>query len=141
MSDSEPVVRAERLFHMTDAQFEQLVAEGIDALPEKIRALMHNVAIVVEDEMSDEVRAEYGYRANDVIFGFYEGIPRTERGVDYIALPDKITIFKNPVLARYSDEAQIRECVHNTVWHEVAHHFGYDDEWIHEEERRRGKEL
>jgi len=126
---------------MDDAQFETLVAEGIDALPERIRKLMHNVAIVVEDEMAPEVRTEYGYAPDDIIFGLYEGVPQTERGGDYFALPDKISIFRNPILATYDDPADIRECVANTVWHEVAHHFGFGEEWIEREEGRRGKTL
>ena len=66
-------------------------------------------------------------------------VPQTERGVDYQALPDKITIFKKPILEAYSDPKDIKECVENTVWHEVAHHFGYGEEWIAREEKVRGK--
>lgn len=126
---------------MTDEYFEQLVAEGIDALPEKVQARMENVAVIVADDMEPETRKEYGYAPDEIIFGLYEGIPLPERGVEYSALPDRITIFKNPILATYADEVDIRACVSNTVWHEVAHHFGFGEEWVDEEERRRGKEL
>lgn len=124
---------------MEDEEFERLVLAGIDALPDKIKTLMHNVAVVIDDEPSFEVRQKQGLGERDTLFGFYEGIPLTERGVDYGALPDKITIFKKPILATYSDPEDIKACVENTVWHEVAHHFGYDDPWIEKEEERRGK--
>lgn len=125
---------------MIDEEFLQLVEEGIKMLPERIRALIQNVAIVIDDDISDIKRMEMGFEAGEVVFGLYEGIPLPERGVEYQALPDKITIFKNPILAAYSDPLDIKECVENTVWHEVAHHFGYGEEWIAKEEERRGKE-
>lgn len=121
---------------MTDAEFEKLVAEGIDALPEKFRKLMENVVVLIEDEPPEDAQDPHGHTT---IFGLYEGVPVTERGSEYSELPDKITIFKNSILAHYSDPQDIRECVENTVWHEVAHHFGFDEAWVHEEEIRRGK--
>ena len=127
---------------MTDAEFEKLVEEGIDALPERIHKLMHNVAIVIGDDPTPEQREAEGLAEGEALFGYYEGIPLTERGSDYgFVLPDKITIFKNPILATYDKPEDIRACVANTVWHEVAHHFGYDDPWIYNEEERRGKQL
>ena len=124
---------------MTDEQFMRLVDAGIEALPEKIRALMNNVALVIEDELSSEKRQEMEFSEGDIVFGLYEGIPQTERGAEYQALPDKITIFKKPILEAYDDPDDIKECVENTVWHEVAHHFGYGDPWIEREEESRGK--
>lgn len=124
---------------MDDAAFATLVEEGIESLPEHVRAKMHNVAIVIADDLTDADRLEHGFDPHDALFGLYEGIPQTERGVDYAALPDKITIFKLPILAAYTDPEDIRACVANTVWHEVAHHFGFGEEWVEREERRRGK--
>ena len=124
---------------MTDEDFLRLVDEGLAALPKQVQALMKNVAVVIEDEITNEKLQEMGFETGDVVFGLYEGIPLTERGVDYQALPDKITIYKQPILAVYSDPEEIRQCVENTVWHEVAHHFGYGEEWLEREEDRRGK--
>lgn len=117
---------------MNSEEFEQLVIAGIDMLPPHVHALMKNVAVVIEDE------AEGG----EQLFGLYEGIPLTERGAEYdLVLPDKITIFKHTILAAYTNEEDIKACVANTVWHEVAHHFGYDEEWVEMEEIKRGKTL
>lgn len=126
---------------MTDTEFEKLVAEGIDELPERIRAKMHNVAIVVADEPTEQQKAQHGLTEGETLFGLYEGVPQTERGFDYVALPDKITIFKKPILGAYAEPSDIRACVLNTVWHEVAHHFGMDEEEVEREEIKRGKLL
>lgn len=127
---------------MTDKEFEQLVAEGIDALPAQVREKMRNVAVVLADEPTPEQREEQELGEHDTLFGLYEGIPQTERDTHYFGvLPDKITIFKLPILDAYTDPDDIRACVANTVWHEVAHHFGYGDEWIEDQEEKRGKTL
>lgn len=126
---------------MNDAEFEKLVEEGIASLPERVRANMRNVAIVIADDLTSDERREQGLDPAEALFGLYEGIPQTERGVEYAALPDKITIFKLPILAAYSEPDDIRACVANTVWHEVAHHFGFGEEWVAREEQRRGKTL
>ena len=76
-------------------------------------------------------------RKDYILFGLYEGVPQIKRGVYYSALPDKITIFKNSIeqYARTPDE--IKEIVKNTVWHEIAHHFGLDENEVRRIERRR----
>jgi predicted Zn-dependent protease with MMP-like domain len=125
---------------MPDEEFMYLVDAAIVALPERVRGLMVNVAVVIADELPDDKRKELGFGTDEIVFGLYEGVPQTERGVDYQSLPDKITIFKRPILSAYSAPADIKECVENTVWHEMAHHFGYGDPWIEREERARDKE-
>ena len=126
---------------MTDEAFMKLVDAGIDSIP-RIDEWLKNVAIVVEDEPPAHIRAELEMEPAEIIFGLYEGVPQSERGAgDDIVLPDKITIYKNHILAAYSDPDDIAACVANTVWHEVAHHLGYDEEWIEREEWRRGKWL
>ena len=127
---------------MTDRKFLELVDAGIDALQDEVKKQMTNVAIVIADEPSPEQCKENNLQPGDVLFGLYEGIPQTERGVDdYIMLPDKITIFKKAILEAYTDPADIAACVANTVWHEVAHHFGMDEEEVTKEEIKRGKIL
>jgi predicted Zn-dependent protease with MMP-like domain len=127
---------------MTDEEFLKLVGAGIDALRDDIKARMKNVAIVIADEPSEMQRDENGLGDGDTLFGIYEGIPQTERGVeDFISLPDKITIFKKPILETYSDPNDVALCVSNTVWHEVAHHFGMEEDEVAEEEVKRGKLL
>lgn len=126
---------------MTDEAFEKLVASGIDALRKDIQKKLNNIAIVIEDEPTEEQLREHGIEHQGTLFGLYEGVPLTERGIDTPLLPDKITIFKNPILRAYTTEEDIRACVENTVWHEVAHHFGFGEEWVEHEEEKREKTL
>lgn len=117
---------------MDDNEFAKLVLAGVESLPEDVQARMENVAIVLGTKAPND----------EELFGLYEGIPLSERGDDYGGvLPDKITIFKDTVLAAYSDPEDIRICVANTVWHEIAHHFGWDEAWVRKEEIRRNKML
>lgn len=125
---------------MTDEAFLKLVDRGVEALGPTILERIKNVAIVVADEPSREQRESLALSPDEVLFGLYEGVPQIERGLtEEPLLPDKITIFKNAVLEAYQDPADIAACVENTVWHEVAHHFGHDEEWVAREEERRGK--
>jgi predicted Zn-dependent protease with MMP-like domain len=124
---------------MIDSEFETLVAQGIENLRPEIRERIKNVAIIVRDRPTREQLEQSNVPSDETLFGLYEGVPLTERGVDGPILPDTITIFKEPICAEYSDPVDIAACVSNTVWHELAHYFGYDEEWIAAEEARRGK--
>ncbi|MDO8520525.1 MAG: metallopeptidase family protein [bacterium] len=136
---------------MTDERFEQLVSEGIEKIPARFLEKLKNVAIVVADEPSQEQLRENDILDGGTLLGLYEGVPLVERGEAYggMVLPDKITIFKNPTLEeaaktsaesgcspdpqsgfRGDNEDEIRRVVKETVWHEVAHYFGYGDEEI-----------
>ncbi len=109
---------------MPREQFEDLVGEALDGIPAGLMALVNNVVIVVEDEPPAD---EPG------ILGLYSGIPLTERDSGYAgALPDRITIFRNPILEMCRDLDEVIEEVRITVVHEVAHHFGIDDDRLHE---------
>jgi predicted Zn-dependent protease with MMP-like domain len=111
--------------------FEALVAEALDQLPASIRQRMENVALVVEEWPQPARLAALGYDPDRDLLGLYEGIPRPQRGSGYhLAVPDRITIFRQPILDQVGSggrAAIVRE-VRNTVIHEVAHHFGIDDE-------------
>jgi predicted Zn-dependent protease with MMP-like domain len=101
--------------------FEQLVMEALDSLPEEIAAAMTNVEVVVEDEPPGEW-------SDGTLLGLYHGIPLTERANYTNAMPDKITIFRGPITRVARTREGIREQVRRTVIHEIAHHFGLDDE-------------
>lgn len=130
---------------MTHEEFKKLVADiGFSPVPERFRHLIENVALVVEDEPDRDVRAEFDIDedAGDSLLGLYQGIPHTERGVDYsMTLPDKIIIYRLPTLS-FAEEnrASVRDVISDTIWHEVAHHFGLseDDVSRREGERRAG---
>lgn len=126
---------------MTDEAFEQLVLLGIGALPEKFRKKLKNVAFIIEDEPSPTQRKEMALDPESTLLGLYEGIPQSERDSEYFAvLPDKITIFKKPILEMHSDPEAIKKEVADTVWHEVGHHFGLDEDEVEEREHERAKE-
>ena len=119
-------------------QFDELVAEGLDAVPEKFLRLISNVAMVVEDEPTAAQRRKLRLRADHDLFGLYEGIPQTARGWGYYwVLPDKITIFRKPILAHARNVGEVRTIVRDTVWHEIAHHFGMDERAVSARERRK----
>lgn len=123
---------------MDETMFERLVAEGIDAIPEKFLRLLNNVAIVVEDEPTPEQRKKLRLRGDHTLLGLYEGVPQTVRGGQYYwVLPDKITIFRHPILEYARDSSEVRKIVRDTVWHEIAHHFGMDEHTVRAKERRR----
>jgi predicted Zn-dependent protease with MMP-like domain len=101
-------------------RFEEMVGEALDTLPPEFTRLMRNVVVQVRD--GDDPR----------LFGLYEGIPLTERTSDYSGMPDQITIFRLATLAACNTEAEVVAEVRTTVVHEVGHHFGIDDDRLHE---------
>jgi predicted Zn-dependent protease with MMP-like domain len=110
---------------MTRAEFEEHVAQALDQIPPELAALMDNVAIFVFDDPPPDQPSD--------LLGVYEGIPLTERDSSYTgALPDRISIFMNPILAICDTAADVIEEVEITVVHEIAHHFGIDDDLLHE---------
>jgi predicted Zn-dependent protease with MMP-like domain len=122
---------------MDKEAFEKLVDEGIKRIPEKFLAKLNNVAILVEDDPSEEQRKKMGLRKDSLLFGLYEGVPQSKRGAYYSALPDKITIFQKPIEECASLDSDIAELVKNTVWHEIAHHFGFEEDEIRKIEKER----
>jgi predicted Zn-dependent protease with MMP-like domain len=108
---------------VSQAEFEGLVAEALDAIPEELGRFMSNVAVLVADEPPP----------GQDLLGLYEGIPLTERDGWYAGvLPDTITIFRNPILRLCRSRDEVVEEVRVTVIHEVAHHFGIDDDELHD---------
>ena len=124
---------------MTQEKFEEMVKEGIGAIPERFLEKLSNVDIVIEDEPTPYQLSKLRARKSSIIFGLYEGIPQTKRGPYGQVLPDKITIFKKPIERMARTEEEIKEIVKNTVWHEIAHHFGTDEKRVREIEARRKK--
>ena len=127
---------------MTQKEFEKLVAEGFERLPEWVRLKIKNVAILIEDEPSDEVRKREELGDDETLLGYYQGIPLSERGEMYgvgATLPDTITLYRLPILEAAEDDGiDVRDVVADTIWHEFAHHFGIDEEGVHDREKKRG---
>lgn len=118
---------------MNQAVFERLVADAWDALPERFRRELDNVEVVVEDWPDQETVRLAGARHPAALLGFYRGVPQTRRTHSYgLVLPDKISIYQRPIEMRCHTMEQARELVHRVLWHEIAHHFGLDDDRLRE---------
>jgi predicted Zn-dependent protease with MMP-like domain len=103
-------------------RFEELVADALDEVPAELMALLDNVVVLVEDRNAEEPD----------LLGLYEGYALTERGWDYGgALPDRIMVYRSAICDICDDEDQVVEEVTITVVHEIAHHFGIDDDRLH----------
>lgn len=140
-------------------EFEKLVAEGFDRLPQWVREKIKNVALLVEDEPSEEDRKAEGLGDEETLLGLYKGVPLSERGELYgvgMTLPDTITLYQLPIeeaaeeelstyevdnpphidlRGRYED--QVQKVVTETIWHEFAHHFGMDEHEVRDREQKR----
>ncbi|MCE7080893.1 metallopeptidase family protein [Streptomyces sp. ST2-7A] len=115
------------MLEMSREEFEDLVSQALDRVPPELTRLMDNVAVFVEDEPPPE---------EPELLGLYEGTPLTERGEWYAGvLPDRISVYMGPTLRMCAREGGDREAVVEeveiTVVHEIAHHFGIDDERLH----------
>jgi predicted Zn-dependent protease with MMP-like domain len=122
---------------LSDEQFEQIVSEAIDAIPEQYFKNLNNLAFVIEDDPTPLQREKLRLRCDQTLFGLYEGIPLTKRTGNYsLVLPDKITVFKHPIEAHSHDLNDLKSHVKQTVWHEVAHFFGLDHDRIHSLENK-----
>ncbi len=114
---------------MDRARFERLVAEAVDKLPDEFHEKLANIDVVVERQPTFRQLAEAGLKSGETLLGLYEGIPQTERGRYYgLVVPDKITIFQRPIEAQCRNDVEIRSQIRGTVLHEIAHHFGIDDD-------------
>jgi len=123
-------------------EFEKIVREGIKAIPEKFLRKLDNVEIVIDGEPIPARKKKLGPRSNQILFGLYEGVPQLERGTGYTAvLPDKITIFQKPIEAEARNKTDIRKIVKDTIWHEIAHHFGMDEADVRRVERKNRQKL
>ncbi len=122
---------------MTLEEFEKIVEEGIGAIPKRFLEKLENVDICIEEESTPFQLKKLRIRKNSLLFGLYEGIPQTERRHYAQVLPDKITIFKKPIERVARSEKEIKEIVKNTVWHEIAHHFGMNEKKVRELEKKR----
>ena len=126
---------------MKREEFEKLVAEGYERLPQWVQEKISNVALLVEDEPSEEDRKENELLDDETLLGLYKGIPLSARGENYgvgMTLPDTITLYQFPIEdAAEEDAKDVRDVVAETIWHEFAHHFGMDEHEVREREDKR----
>jgi len=122
------------MLQISDEQFEDLIGQALDELPKDyVSRLLKDVVVTWQDEPTEAQRQELKLHCNETLFGLYEGRPLTERYSGYGKItPDKITIFKNPILSYSHDMRALKNEIKHTVWHEMAHYFGLDHKRIHE---------
>lgn len=122
---------------MTREHFRKLVAEAIDTIPARFAREIKNVAIVIEDDPSDDLLDEMDMGPEDVLLGLYQGTPLTERRWDHgNALPDRITLFQRSIEEDCESEDEIVVAIGETLIHELGHYFGMSEEEIMEIEER-----
>jgi len=129
---------------MTRDDFEKLVAEGYEKLPQWVREKIKNVALLVEDEPSQEDREAEGLGDDETLLGLYKGIPLSARGGEYgvgMTMPDTITLYQVPIEeAAEEDGLPVAQVIAETIWHEFAHHFGMDEHEVRVRESHRDSE-
>jgi predicted Zn-dependent protease with MMP-like domain len=114
---------------LSDSDIESMVVDALDRLPPPFRDQLGSVAIVIEDEASPADLASVGAHG---LFGLYQGVPRTRLSADGAPIPSKITIYRGPLTRTYPDPRALAAAVAETVYHEIAHHFGISDERLRE---------
>jgi predicted Zn-dependent protease with MMP-like domain len=125
---------------LSEEQFEKYLTEAIEAIPAPYDKHIQNVAFLIEDNPTPEQRVRLNLYPNETLFGLYEGVPLPARNGTLKLLPDKITVFKNPLMAASRNHNELRENIGHTVWHEVAHYYGLDHRRIHELDVKRRSE-
>ena len=133
---------------MYQVDFDQLVRDGYEALPTWVKDKISNVALLIEDEPSKAERKLQNLDDSETLLGLYKGVPLSARGDNYgigTTLPDTITIYKVPTLEMAEEECganpgkeffeqKVRDIVKETVWHEIAHHFGMNEAEVRRKE-------
>jgi predicted Zn-dependent protease with MMP-like domain len=113
----------------TSEEFEQLVVQALNALPEFFQQKLQNIEVVIADWPTLAERQAVGLKPGQLLFGLYQGIPLTKRTSHYgLVLPDKITIYRLPIERVCRTREQVIARVQHTVKHEIAHHFGISDD-------------
>lgn len=135
---------------MDEDRFRKVVEDAWAAVPKEWKERVKNVALLVEDEPSAEVREAESLEGDETLLGIYQGVPAIERGEAYGVggtMPDTITVYRLPTLLEAGDlvaedprrsfEDAVRQVVQDTVWHELGHYFGHDEAHIHSREEER----
>lgn len=119
-------------------RFEELVAKGIDAVPARFHEKLKNVAILIAHEPTDEQLMSVGIdpASGDTLLGLYEGVSNLDGGHTHRDFPDRITIFMNPTLEEAEGEEDVAQIVTDTIRHEIAHHFGMEEDEVERAEQK-----
>lgn len=120
------------MLEVSDEQFQELINRALEELPARHTDGLKNVAILYEGDPTPEQRSKLRLHCNESLYGLYEGLPLAQRQGESRIFPDKITLFKNPMLASCRDVPGLKGLVKHTLWHEIAHYYGLDHGRIHE---------
>ncbi len=118
------------MFELSDELFQELIDQAFDSLPKTHRDRVQNVAILFADEPTPEQRYELELRHDQTLLGLYQGVPLSHRQGQAGFYPDRITLFKLPLLMQAHDLASLREAIRHTLWHEIAHYYGLNHDQI-----------
>jgi predicted Zn-dependent protease with MMP-like domain len=122
---------AEQPIRLSSAEFDRVVAQAVDRIPEELRGHLVNLVISVQPRPSGELLAEMGFAPDEELFGIFIGVPLTERSVtDPPLYPDTIQIFQEPLETYCLDLEELIEEIEITVVHEIAHFLGFDDDQL-----------
>lgn len=123
---------------LTDEDFDRLISQAMDELPQEYIKGLDNVVILYADNPDEYQIKQSGLREGNILLGLYEGVPLTKRnGNSSFSLPDKITLFKHSMMMVARDPQQLYEQIKRTLWHELAHYYGLDHDHIHALENRK----
>lgn len=117
---------------ITNVRFHEMINEAMASLPKTHTEMLKNVAILLEDNVSTEQRQRLNLADNQTLLGLYEGVPLSKRQGMAPTLPDRITLFKYPILNSISSESELKNQIRHTLWHEIAHYYGLDHPAISE---------
>ena len=125
---------------LLSSRFERLVSEEFALVPAHFARRIENLALTIEEEPSEEVRAQEELLADETLLGLYQGVPLSERGAHYgegVTLPDTITLYRRPLFEEaerllgegrtMTFEEAVRLAIRETLWHEIGHHFGLEE--------------
>ena len=116
---------------ISDEKFQELIDKAFDSLPKTHRDRVQNVAILFADMPSPEQRRELQLRNDQTLLGLYQGVPLSQRQGRAGLFPDRITLFKYPLLLQAQNGETLYETIRHTLWHEIAHYYGLDHTDIH----------
>ncbi|MFH1255588.1 MAG: metallopeptidase family protein [bacterium] len=108
-------------------EFEKIIEQTLEGLPEKFKKKLNNIAVFAEDEPDSEQLKKANLKKGDLLFGLFEGFAQAKRLNFGPVLPDKITIFRKAISSQCSNEGELARKIISTVKHEIAHHFGCDE--------------